>query len=106
MKKDVKYYVYEQNNTNGYFEGPHFLIVVARNSKEANEKAKEKGGVYFDGVEKGIDCPCCGDRWRRLNDDSDYVVGTLDEALDIVKRAIKRYIELRLDSKYDVRIVM
>ena len=28
----------------------------------------EEYDVYFDGTEKGIDCPCCGDRWHEKDD--------------------------------------
>ena len=26
-------------------------------------------GLYFDGVEQGMDCSCCGDRWYRAWED-------------------------------------
>ena len=42
------FYTYRQNNSYGVFD----------------EKA-ENIGLYFDGVEKGRDCPCCGDRWHK-----------------------------------------
>jgi hypothetical protein len=40
----------------------HYVIIEAESADEANHIA-ESVGIYFDGVEKGIDCPCCGDRW-------------------------------------------
>jgi hypothetical protein len=59
----MNFYTYDQNNSFGRFEGPPYIIVRASSFKEANEKAVEQAGVYFDGCESGIDCRCCGDRW-------------------------------------------
>ncbi|WP_420492620.1 DUF7296 family protein [Paenibacillus larvae] len=42
----------------------------ADTAEQANAKA-ETIGIYFDGVDKGIDCPCCGDSWVR-----NYGMGT------------------------------
>lgn len=39
--------------------------------------------VYFDGVEEGYDCSCCGDRWSRLDEwdekEKIYIYENLDE---------------------------
>ena len=39
--------------------------------------------VYFDGVEEGLDCPCCGDRWSRLDEwdekEKIYIYENLEE---------------------------
>lgn len=64
------FYTYDQNNSGGGFvTNPakgisHFVIVEADSADDANEKA-EALGLYFDGVEDGYDCECCGDRWHR-----------------------------------------
>ena len=62
------FYTYRQNNSGGSFKitkkVKRFVIIEADSAKKANEKA-ESIGIYFDGVEKGIDCHCCGDRWHR-----------------------------------------
>lgn len=55
-------YVFRQNNSGGFFDGPPEIIIYAVTAVEANALAETKG-VYFDGVEKGVDCDCCGDRW-------------------------------------------
>jgi hypothetical protein len=60
------FYTFFQNNSGGHFIGPHTVIVEANDAAEANEIAEEKGGVYFDGVIRGMDCECCGDRWYRV----------------------------------------
>lgn len=63
------FYTYRQNNSGGSFKTTkkikHFVIIEADSAKEANEKA-EHIGIYFDGVEKELDCPCCGDRWHKV----------------------------------------
>lgn len=63
------FYTYRQNNSGGSFKITkkikHFVIIEADSAKEANEKA-EHTSIYFDGVEKELDCPCCGDRWHKV----------------------------------------
>jgi hypothetical protein len=40
----------------------HRLFIEANTSDEANSIAEDLGG-YWNGVDEGSDCPCCGDRW-------------------------------------------
>lgn len=65
------FYTYNQNNSGGVFKTnkhlKHFVIIEANSAEEANEKAEDLG-IYFNGVEKGIDCPCCGNRWYEVED--------------------------------------
>ena len=67
------FYTFHQNNSGGKFEVDktikHYVVIEADNANEANTFA-EYLGIYFDGVEDGYDCPCCGDRWCRV-DESD-----------------------------------
>ena len=60
------FYEFDQNNSGGHFVVDdklcHRLFIEADTREEATEKAEELG-CYWDGVDKGIDCPCCGDRW-------------------------------------------
>lgn len=62
------FYEFHQNNTGGSFEVTDTLcrrlFIEADSEAEAITKAEELG-CYWDGVVKGIDCPCCGDRWYR-----------------------------------------
>lgn len=62
------FYELTQNNSGGYFKVDdklcNMLIIEADSEKEALNKAEDLG-CYWDGVDKGIDCPCCGDRWYR-----------------------------------------
>lgn len=67
------FYCFDQNNSGGSFDTDNnlaqFVIVEARNADEAIERA-ENLGIYFNGAEDNMDCPCCGDRWYPV-DDSD-----------------------------------
>jgi hypothetical protein len=66
-------FVYSQNNSGGFFTGPKTIAVIADTPKQANELALVQG-VYFDGVNKGLDCECCGDRWyRKTEPDFEYL---------------------------------
>lgn len=60
------FYEFNQNNSGGYFNVDkmvcHRIIIESNSYEEAMDKA-ESIGCYWNGVEKGIDCPCCGDRW-------------------------------------------
>ena len=62
--------MFSQNNSYGRFEVDdkvcHKLYIEAETFDEAVEKAEELG-CYWDRVEKGIDCHCCGDRWDKCN---------------------------------------
>jgi hypothetical protein len=66
----MKLFKYHQNNSFGEWQDnmPRVLEVWAETPQGADIKA-ESMGVYFDGCEKGIDCPCCGDRWYREYDE-------------------------------------
>jgi len=62
------WYEFHQNNSGGVFVtddnkgiGPN-VWVEADSTEDANDIA-EGMGIYFNGVELGMDCPCCGDRW-------------------------------------------
>ncbi len=66
-----KFYTFHQNNSGGSFTEPAIkLIVEASNADEAANIAIDNG-VYFNGVDFGSDCPCCGDRWTDYPDESD-----------------------------------
>ncbi len=67
---------YRQNNSGGRLIGPKFVVIEADNAVEANDIAANSESIYFDGVAKGIDCPCCGDRWSMCHDfDADDLWG-------------------------------
>lgn len=64
----MPFFHYSQNNSGGGFDyEPDTgiscnVIIEAESSSEANDRAR-RIGMYFDGVPKGYDCGCCGDRW-------------------------------------------
>src|SRR5688572_2492456 len=66
----MPFFWYRQNNSGGSFRWNHDagitvnVIIEADSPREADVKA-EQIGLYFDGVNAGLDCSCCGDRWRR-----------------------------------------
>lgn len=66
------FYTYIQNNSGGSFEVnediKQYVIIEADSAEEANDKAEDLG-IYFDGVEKGFDCPCCGNRWHKCDEE-------------------------------------
>ena len=61
------FYEFTQNNSGGSFVADarvgYAVIIEASNLKEANSRAEDVG-IYFNGCEDGLDCPCCGDRWH------------------------------------------
>ena len=58
------FYHFDQNNSGGEFHGPaRNVFIEALDSGHANQIA-ESIGIYFDGVDMGYDCPCCGNRWN------------------------------------------
>ena len=70
--KDLKWFEFNQNNSYGSFDVDdkvcHRLFIEAESFDDAVEKAEELG-CYWDGVDKGVDCPCCGDRWSKWDDE-------------------------------------
>ena len=60
-------YEFSQNNSGGSFTVDdqlcHRIFIEAESETQAIIKA-EAMGVYFNGVDAGMDCPCCGDRWH------------------------------------------
>lgn len=73
-KKTSKFFTYNQNNSGGVFDINkekgigEYVIVEAMNSNDADARA-ESIGLYFNGVEDGMDCDCCGDRWHSQYDE-------------------------------------
>lgn len=60
------FYEFNQNNSGGHFTRnsrvDSYVIVEANDLEEAIDRANGIG-VYFNGVDEGMDCECCGDRW-------------------------------------------
>jgi len=61
----MPFYHYDQNNSGGVFKEPALNVFIEASSHEEADAIAEVNGLYFDGVDKNRDCPCCGDRWSR-----------------------------------------
>lgn len=72
------FFHFNQNNTGGSFTFDeargltHHMVIEAADSSDANTRALELG-LYFNGVQDGMDCGCCGDRWYETYSDGDEV---------------------------------
>ena len=70
------FYVFQQNNSGGSWDideltGIGKIVIVEADNEDLAVEEAEKIGLYFDGVRKGIDCGCCGDRWDAYPDEYD-----------------------------------
>lgn len=95
---DTKFYTFNQNNSGGSFHVDgnvcHYVIIEATSSQDANDRA-ERIGIYFDGVSRGRDCPCCGSRWSTIWSDEDgdeepLIYGQSPESFDFGKYNLSR----------------
>ncbi|MCX8008321.1 MAG: hypothetical protein N3A54_01315 [Patescibacteria group bacterium] len=63
----MKYFIFEQNNSFGVFDFEEntalYAVAEAEDVHSAIERLEKYTDVYFNGVAKNLDCPCCGDRW-------------------------------------------
>ena len=80
------FYFYSQNNSGGSFRPPAINVIVEASCAAEADTIAEGLGLYFDGIG---DCPCCGDRWHRAEDDEYYTYNTLAEA----KTRVSKYDE-------------
>jgi len=80
----MPWYHFRQNNSGGSFIGPESIHIEADSPLQANNIAVTVG-VYFNGVDDGIDCDCCGDRWRSVDewDDVSDVPCLYGEPIDL-----------------------
>lgn len=67
-----KWYQYSQNNSGGEWMGPAFEVYIEAHSPKNADNRAQCVGVHFDGVYRGSDCECCGDRWTRATYTSPY----------------------------------
>jgi hypothetical protein len=75
------WWCYGQNNSGGGFdeEAGYSTYIRAPSASQADRIAI-KNGIYFNGVDNGPDCPCCGDRWSSAwGDKPDYEDCTVAE---------------------------
>lgn len=68
----MKFFTFSQNNSGGVFTGDaEYIIIEAESAEDANRRAEATGIIYFNGCDKDLDCPCCGDRWSEQWSDKD-----------------------------------
>jgi hypothetical protein len=66
---EKRFYELTQNNSGGSFDLDEKLchrLYIEAEDVEAAVKVAKSLGCYWNGVEEGIDCSCCGDRWDRV----------------------------------------
>lgn len=93
-----KFYQFSQNNSGGSFDSDdklcHRLIIEANDEDQATSIA-ESLGCYWNGVDKGLDCECCGDRWDNYPDeikiDKGYPISEYNSNLEYVKEKYKNF---------------
>lgn len=72
------FFHYHQNNSGGGMDiddNIHINIIIEAKDNLHADTLAQQIGIYFDGIEKGEDCECCGDRWSRqcsVQDGEDY----------------------------------
>lgn len=102
--KDLKWFEFSQNNSGGSFivddKVCHRLFIEAESFDKAVAKAEELG-CYWDGVAKGIDCPCCGDRWNKWDDEAINIDKYNNDGYEVeVYDGIYSSAETRWNEKY------
>lgn len=77
------FYQFRQNNSGGSYDIDDDIssnvVVEGVDSDDCYQRA-QKIGIYFDGVLKGQDCDCCGDRWYG----GDEITFSLDHANEVL----------------------
>lgn len=95
----TNWYLFSQNNSGGSFivddDVSEYVFIQANTGKEAEIKALEIG-IYFNGVEDGSDCECCGDRWYG-GSECNFPMSWGTEKL----RTINDYIKTLSSSRYN-----
>lgn len=96
----MPFFHFRQNNSGGRLvrdnDVDKHVIIEASDALGASLRARDIG-IYFDGVYRGLDCDCCGDRWTRQLDGTPtpQIYG---EALEFIK------LKLRPNDKLNVVI--
>lgn len=82
------FYEFDQNNSGGEFEVDENLcqtVIIEADSLEEAEKKAFSMGIYYDGVDEGIDCPCCGDRWYQPDSEMNFPIEVGDKKYETVE---------------------
>ena len=79
---------------------PAPYVIVEANDSDHADLVAEQNGVYFEGVSKGMDCSCCGNRWDRNWEEGKAVPTIYGEEVSIDKLWISRQkVRNALDNK-------
>jgi len=77
------YHIYFQREVCGnsriYSNNLAIYVVIERDTKEEADIFAEDLGIYFDGIRRGFDQACCGDRWVYLYSKYNVVMPSYDE---------------------------
>jgi hypothetical protein len=82
----MAFYIWNQNNSGGSFDVDDDVshrVVIEADSYELAEARAFDFGIYYNGVDRGRDCDCCGDRWYEGHEVTERDLGgkTLEEYL-------------------------
>jgi hypothetical protein len=89
----MPFFEYRQNNSGGGFDfdtddGISVLVIIEAPDAETADFKARRIGIYFDGIDDGRDCDCCGDRWYSAYGEGDPVpshYGTPLAEADVLK---------------------
>ena len=94
MKNKYKFFKFYQNNSGGSFVVDKKLcrtiIIEAKDDSEANSIAEDLG-IYFNGVNSGIDCDCCGDRWYECNEGDQIIIKKQENLINELQKEADEY---------------
>lgn len=77
------FYIFRQNNSGDTFDYDEYVtkfVIIEADSLEDAETKAFSIGIYYYGVQKELDCDCCGDRW--WTPDESETLAIYDEPLD------------------------
>lgn len=69
----MTFFSFRQNNSGGSWNGPIVVCIEALTHAKALDEAAQIG-LYFDGCDDGVDCPCCGDRWNTYAEEGPWPI--------------------------------
>ena len=83
----MAFYEFDQNNSGGSFDIDDARGIGPKVWIEATDLVCAVSiafglGIYFDGVSKGIDCGCCGDRWSAPWSNNEKATPEIDDKYD------------------------
>jgi hypothetical protein len=111
----MPFFSFRQNNSGGSFDTDskvcQFIFIEAKDSDKADRIATDLG-IYFNGVDEGQDCSCCGDRWHPADYPEDeetlggqaYSVGQLENLKAVIPDLKYTVDQSKYGDKYDFKL--